>query len=111
MAKVLGFFHLKLQPDVDVATLEKFLREEAFPYWEQLPGLKCHLVQGREGTMLQAGEYYWVNEAESEKRHQGFLPTPNEEFQQHFDAGLPRHGETWERLIADFIYQGSLLVV
>ena len=111
MSKVFGVFHLKLQPDVDVMALEKFLKEELLPYWEQLPGLKCHLVKGRDGAILQAGEYYWINEAASEERYQGFHPTADEEWQRHFDAGLPMHGDTWNRFMADFIYQGSFFVL
>lgn len=111
MSKVFGVFHLKLQPDVDVMALEKFLKEEVLPYWEQLPGLKCHLVKGRDGAILQEGEYYWINEAVSEERYQGFHPTDDEQWQRHFDAGLPIHGETWNRFMTDFIYQGSFFVV
>ena len=111
MSKVSGFFHIKRQPDVDAMDLEKFLMDEAFPYWEQLPGLKCFLVKGRDGTLLKEGEYYWVYEAEGEERFQEVWPTLSEEVQRHFDAGLPMHGHIWNRLIADFTYQGSFFVV
>lgn len=111
MSRVLGFHHLKLKEGADTNALEKFLKEQAFPYWEQIPGLKCHLVKGKGGDILQDGEYYWVNEAESEERYAGFWPTPDEQWERHYEAGLKMHGETWNQLIEAFPYMGSMLVL
>jgi hypothetical protein len=90
MAQVISMHELQLNPGVDEAEFERFVRDEALPVLRLPPGMHGRLARGDRGQ--RAGHYLLLVEFDSVEARARLYPAPatmSTEMQQAFAAAAP----------------------